>query len=127
MTNDPSLLAEETVPDVFPGIYLGNGELRAKLWPQTFQVPDADERSGLAVGDYAKLMFLARPTVAVADCSGERMWVEITERTATIPRRYIGKVANEAAYLPIPYHGLVTFGPEHVIDVLFEGEDEDDE
>ena len=100
--------------DIFPGIYLGNGEERAKERPKTFEIPDAIERRSLQVGDFAKLMFLSR--TELNGCSGERIWVKITART-DVPARYTGEVDNNAAYLPIPFGGVVEFGPEHVIDI----------
>lgn len=112
MPNDSGLAEERAAPDVFPGIYLGNAELRAAQDPETFEIPPADVRALLRPRDHAKLLFIAH--VPVNGFVAERMWVQITSRSAG---RYTGTVDNRAAFLAVPFGGLVTFGPEHILDV----------
>lgn len=100
---------------------LVNAEERAKEFAE-FEIPSRAIRESLAVGDMAKLIFLAEdgPEHVVVRgestrATSERMWVRVTARLVT--GRYGGTLSNKPSFLPLTFGDSVTFGPEHIIDV----------
>lgn len=88
---------------------LVSGEQRHRQFPDTFEIPDADDRRSLAPGDEAKLLFQApRGT--------ERMWVKV-ERVQR-DGSYTGVLDNTPALLDAQLGDTVRFGPQHVIDIV---------
>lgn len=88
---------------------LKNCASMAKSHPDTFHIPSLQERKSLAVGSFAKLIFVT------SDGDGERMWVQVTKSGAT----YRGALDND----PVVISGLrrgaaVTFGPQHVCAIM---------
>jgi len=80
--------------------------------PETFWIPDNDEKALIRPGCHVKLMFLS------TDNWRERMWIEVTKVGR---RRLVGRVANA----PIGVVGLewdqkVRFGLGDVIDIDWE-------
>ena len=93
---------------------LADGEELHRRNPRSFFSPSRSLRDSLHVGDLAKLLFtIIDPPEAGP--SGERMWVEITERT---PTGYVGVLINRPAAITTVHQGEpVHFGPENVISV----------
>jgi hypothetical protein len=93
--------------------HLGSGVKRNRAHPDTFQIPDEEDRNGVHPGLTVKLMFEMR------DGFGERMWVEVLRRKR---RHLVGRLSNQPAAIPRLYHGdLIKFKPEHIIDIDWEG------
>ena len=82
---------------------LTDAEKRNRENPDTFQIPDKEERENLPVGAFAKLIFNDR----------ERMWVRITEFTTT---DYEGVLDNEPVVVKMKIGDKVRFKAKHVID-----------
>jgi len=99
-----------------------DGAKRHAKCPDTFEIPDVDERIRCKLGDVVKIgvEFKHDPPV-----SGERFWVRIVRilpsRLSSPPvLEYMGEVDNDLMFTDA--HGLrlgdlVTFGPEHVLEV----------
>ena len=87
--------------------WLTNGEERNCQHPTTFEIPSAETRHTLRVGDLAKLGFEDGE-------GGERMWVLIA---AIEDGRYIGTLDNYPVFMPLHFGQRIEFLPEHVIDV----------
>lgn len=88
---------------------LGSGVESNRKYPDTFWIPDVSERENVQPGNYVRLMFLMR------DGWGERMWVEVTERTR---QGYLGELSNQPYGIPkLGCGDLVEFGAEHIIDI----------
>ncbi|WP_260580486.1 hypothetical protein [Sphingopyxis sp. PET50] len=85
--------------------------------PASFWIPDEPTRTGLHIGDYAKLIFEISVDDADHPVSVERMWVIVRE----VERgRYFGLLDNEPDAIGANDEFWVgteiPFGPEHVID-----------
>lgn len=80
--------------------------------PDTFEIPDEQDRNSLNPGDYAKVIVLVTGN---DDCKGERVWIEIKEKRNNT---YIGVIANR----PMRFKGTlgdeIEFGPENICNVL---------
>jgi hypothetical protein len=88
---------------------LVDGEESARSSPATFLIPPRSIREGLRAGLAAKLMF--------NNAAGtERMWVQVTDRLAD--GRYVGRLDNYPVVVDAEFGDRITFGPEHVIDVI---------
>ena len=92
---------------------LADGDARAAEYPDTFHMPPIEDRRRLRVGDLVKLCFEVDDPPG-----GERMWVRVTETSASIPRRYVGALESSPYVIPLVYGALIAFGPEHVIDIV---------
>ncbi|MFE5321615.1 DUF2185 domain-containing protein [Paenibacillus sp. NPDC056579] len=79
--------------------------------PYTFYLPSEHVIEQLKVGDLVKLIFLSDVTLENG-YEGERMWVEIIERTELDFR---GKLANQPFYLKsLQYGDIVNFKSIHI-------------
>lgn len=85
----------------------------ARLYPYTFWKPSDQLVALLKPGDFVKLIFdLAAP--GDDEPAGERMWVEITERS---PDGFIGRLDNEPQYISGLERGaIIPFTATHIID-----------
>lgn len=124
------------------GWHLRSGEDVHREHPDTFWLPEADQRRSLSRGMQAKLMFeMLEPDPALPNRPAsaraaegeegyvERMWVAVTE---VRDGRYLGMLRNqpftydpndESVYLR--WGAEVPFGPEHVIDIADEPAEQD--
>ena len=73
------------------GWCLDDGEAYHAAAPETFQIPDRQQREGLQTGDYAKLIFRIDVDDADDGVAVERMWVLVRERVAG---GYLGVLDN---------------------------------
>jgi len=97
---------------------LGSGVERHLAYPETFEIPAAEDRLSIETGDVVKLMFEMR------DGWGERMWVRVTD---VGKRRLKGTLANQPIGIPRLAHGdTITFRQDHVIDIDWPSADEFD-
>jgi len=97
------------------GFKLMNAESQHRRYPDSFWIPEREERRRLSPGDQVKLVFQPSPPRAGGP-NGERMWVEVEEIRAD--GRYHGKLLNEPVVLDGAHWGdTVGFGPEHVISI----------
>lgn len=97
---------------------LDNGEELNKEYPDTFWIPEKEDRESLKVGDLVKLIFSMEENIGSDEVSVERMWVEITD---VYPNYYKGKLDNDPAGSDCVQCGqLVTFQACHVIDIYEE-------
>lgn len=93
-------------------VSLVNAERRNEAHPLTFAIPSLEQRSSLAPGDEAKLIFVSR------EDRQERMWVKVTRAFGN--GEYRGELDNS----PVFDHGGISLGsfirfkPVHVIDIM---------
>ena len=86
--------------------------------PETFWIPEKQDRENLNTGDLAKLRFLIRVVDEEGgkDVIAERMWVEVA---GCIGRCYRGRLANQPTSTDDFVVGSeVWFEARHVIDIL---------
>ena len=94
---------------------LDDGEALSREYPDTFSIPDKEDRDSLQIGDTVKLVFRMEETKGSDDLAVERMWVEIT---AKHPTGYEGTLANQPAGSECLHHGqLIPFLACHIIDI----------
>jgi len=108
------------------GWTVSDGEVSQQNSPNTFDIPPFEERSSLEIGDWAKLRFLFF-TVEVngTPINGERMWVEVISQKDGY---YEGILINQPVFLDaLKYGDTVWFEARHVIDIVRESEQEDDD
>lgn len=93
---------------------LTDAEKTSEAHPETFHIPQLEERMGLNVGDAVKLSF---ESLKVGYAT-ERMWVIVTDTFE--PGKYSGKLDNEAALNPnLPRLGeLVLFEAKHILSTI---------
>ena len=97
---------------------LDNGEELNKEYPNTFLIPEKEDRESLKVGDLVKLIFSMEENIGSDEVSVERMWVKITD---VYPNYYKGKLDNDPAGSDCVQCGqLDTFQACHVIDIYEE-------
>ncbi len=91
--------------------------------PDTFWVPNAEEKADLRPGDLVKLMWVInRPRKSWP--GGERMWVKITHRDGD---NFVGTLDNWPVYVYLRPDETVRFHAEAIIDYSFpEGAQEDE-
>lgn len=94
--------------------YLKNAEKLHEAHPDTFEIPEREERDSLRVGDIAKLVFVLT-SPEEGDPGAERMWVKVTNRQGA---NYVGELDNDpCALLGAEAGNFIEFGPEHIIDI----------
>jgi hypothetical protein len=92
---------------------LKSGVTRHSRHPETFWIPDREERESLRPGDMVKLMFVVPEETRGP--STERMWVKVTRDSNGA---YRGELNNAPVFIRhLPKGTLIKFGPEHVIDI----------
>lgn len=105
------------------GYELRSGLAQHHRTPETFYMPEEEERQTLAEGDIVKLTFIIEIPADSEDPDddgtfGERMWVIVTGRTGPY---YIGTLNNVPATAGeqdnLFFEDEVIFLPEHVIDI----------
>jgi hypothetical protein len=90
---------------------LGSGVESNRDHPDTFWIPDDEEKEAIAAGDLVKLMFHMK------DGWGERMWVDVLD---VGPRQLRGRLRNDPVGIPrLDFGDLVWFKPEHIIGIIW--------
>jgi hypothetical protein len=98
---------------------LNSGVRLNRQHPDTFEIPDQEERQAVAPGAVVKLMFTI-DDIWGRHKWGERMWVEVV---AVEKRHLVGKLLNQPLGIPRLGHGdQVKFRREHIIDIDWEGD-----
>jgi len=92
---------------------LDNVEDRARMAPDTFEIPSKPQRENLEPGQLVKLVFLT----GLENPTGERMWVQILSRKDTGGVRYEGEISNDPAFIDALFGDIVHFGPEHIANI----------
>lgn len=87
----------------------GDCEEKARLYPDTFEIPSKQEIADLKVGDYVKLFFVHNPT--------ERMWVKIDAIYNN--HSFTGTLANDPIFIHIVKFGdRFAFHAKHIANIL---------
>lgn len=86
---------------------LQSGVKAHKDHPDTFWIPEDDEKAALRPGDFVRLAWRVR------GLPGERMWVEILERRG---EDCTGRLANEPIFVYRGYGEKIRFHLDNVID-----------
>jgi hypothetical protein len=105
---------------------LGSGVKSNREHPDTFEIPDEEDKDVIVPGDHVKLMFEMR-----TPCPGEpmrrwgaRLWVDVTE---VKQRSFVGRLRNDPYAIPrLEYGGTVKFKRKHIIDIHWTGDDDHD-
>jgi hypothetical protein len=88
---------------------LQSGVERNASYPDTFWIPDVDEKESVRPGDTVKLMF------ETSDDWGERMWIKVEKRRR---RGFVGTVSNVPIGIPrLGFGDRVKFMADHIIDI----------
>jgi hypothetical protein len=91
---------------------LANADERAAEFPYTFFVPALEIRNQVAVGDHVKLAF--EYLWETEEYSGERMWVDITEKNGP---SFKGLLDNEPTEKGLDLGMEIEFGVENIIEI----------
>lgn len=88
---------------------LADVEDRNRQSPDTFRIPEADDRDNVPIGAYVKLIFN----------EAERMWVKLHRRICIDEKIvYVGELANDPVIVTELTAGdEVTFEPKHICDI----------
>jgi hypothetical protein len=97
-----------------PHYDLKSGVARHTRHPNTFWIPDREDRESLNPGDMVKLLFVVPEETRGP--STERMWVKVTR--VSPDGTYRGELNNAPVFIrKLPKGTTIKFGPEHVIDI----------
>lgn len=92
--------------------HLDSGVDLNRRYPDTFWIPDPEDKARITVGTKVKMIFSMR------DGWAERMWVEVTEIKGT---RYVGELFNHPVGIPRLRSGdKIKFTADDVIDIVEE-------
>jgi hypothetical protein len=80
--------------------------------PESFWIPDKEDRHSLQPGDFAKVIF---KTYTGDNISGERIWIHVTGRVGDT---YVGTLSNTSFIIAKQFGDRVQFCAEHVIDII---------
>lgn len=101
------------------GYYLQSGVAKNQQYPDTFAIPDEEDRHQIVIGDLVKLDFAITPSGIRDEAEFERMWVKVI---GTQGAYSIGQLENEPACEDrrnkIRYNSTIVFLPEHVINIM---------
>lgn len=89
-----------------------SGVERNRQSPDTFWIPDEEEKALVGPGSIVKLMW----HVPRLEMSGERMWVRVTHRRGD---RLVGRLDNAPICLFADYDDVVKFHIDDVIDISY--------
>jgi len=88
---------------------IDSGLERHRQHPDSFWVPDAEEKAELRPGDSVKLMWSVKHYAA----AGERMWVEITHRKGD---QLVGRLDNWPVFVHLRPDETIKFHVDDIID-----------
>ncbi|MDO5683611.1 MAG: hypothetical protein Q4G46_12400 [Propionibacteriaceae bacterium] len=92
-----------------------SGVERNREHPETFWIPDDEEKALVEPGDVVKLMW------RVPRSPGERMWVRVTHRQGD---RLVGRINNYPIYVFADYDEVVKFHIDDVIDISYPADEQ---
>jgi hypothetical protein len=93
---------------------LDSGEKLHAAHPDTFWLPEKDDRQGVPPGFLVKLIFMMR------DGWGERMWVRVEGRKR---EKYVGCLENSPVGIPaLGWGDRITFSAANIIDIATQDE-----
>jgi hypothetical protein len=99
--------------------FLDSGVKRNRESSETFEIPDEEDKQAVEPGVWVKLIF------GTSDFWGryrwgERMWVEVV----AVKKRYIvGVLRNDPVAIPrLDYGEVVAFKRDHIVDIIWEPE-----
>lgn len=93
--------------------------------PDTFHIPDADDKAAIKVGDFVKIGFI--PTDTARDMGidiTERMWVKVTDyetaRGDAEPLFLCGTIANDPFVFGevLSYGEVVSFANHNILSIM---------
>lgn len=93
-----------------------SGVERNREYPETFWIPDDEDKRLIQPGDHVRLMWYV-PRLEIA---GERMWVRVTHRRGD---RLVGRLLNDPVCVFASYDDVVKFHIDDVIDIIVPEED----
>ncbi len=97
--------------------HLGSGGEMNRLHPDTFWIPDDEEKAALEPGDHVRLIFEMSEDWGRKRW-GERMWVNVV---SVERRRIIGTLRNTPAGIPKLYPDqTIKFSRDDIIDIVFD-------
>jgi Uncharacterized protein conserved in bacteria (DUF2314) len=100
--------------------HLDSGVKRNREHPETFEIPDREDKQAIAPGVFVKLLFDTTDLWGRRNW-GERMWVKVV---AIKKRHIVGMLDNEPIGIPRLYRcDQVKFRHDHIIDINWETDD----
>jgi hypothetical protein len=97
--------------------HLSSGVERNRAYPDTFWIPDEEDKAAVEPGDSVKAMF-------EMDDWGERMWVRVHKVTR---RHIVGTLANQPIGIPrLDYGDKVKLKRHHIIDINWREDETED-
>lgn len=103
--------------------HLDSGVKRNREHPDTFEIPDEEDKQAIEPGVVVKLLFDTTDLWGRRNW-GERMWVKVT---AINKRHIVGMLDNDPIGIPRLYRGdQVKFKHHHIIDIIWEPDDSRD-
>lgn len=122
----PSSMRLATVE--FEGWHLKSGQALNEAHPDTFEIPDAEERSAVVPTDFVKLVFeiseFDPETNEFEGLHGERMWVKVE---GSYGPYFWGTLSNDPSTDLLSHGDPVVFLPEHIISIVDAAQQERDE
>jgi len=94
--------------EVVSSVVLIDAEFRSATHPNTFEIPDLEDRQQVALGESVKLIFT--DGIAV-----ERMWVIVEHQNPD--GSYEGILDNQPIMLPLEMHDPVHFEARNIIEI----------
>lgn len=108
---------QKRAPLMGPAYQLVDVDKLAAASPGAFELPPAERRRNLKVGDQAKIVLEVTPGSPPREYTGERPWMTVIE--VREGPRYLGRFANElVVFSEIDASVPVDFGPEHVVELI---------
>lgn len=94
-----------------------DAEKQNKLYPESFEIPDREDRLNVKPDTFAKLCFQQVTKAKKGSPSAERMWVKVTS-TTPIGGLYEGILSNNPISLEgIVYGSRISFSAKHILDI----------
>lgn len=94
---------------------LGSGVELNRHHPDTFYIPDTEDKELLSAEDFVKLIF----DISGGDVSAERMWVKVTH-VSRDGSKLTGTLANTPVFIDgLKFGARITFSPDAIIDIDF--------
>ena len=96
---------------------LMDAEKQNELHPESFEIPDREDRLNVKPDTFAKLCFQQVTKVKKGSPCGERMWVKVLS-TTPIGGLYEGILSNNPMFVSgIKFGSRVSFSAKHILDI----------
>lgn len=115
MKSDSAITGLPYTLSALTGGVLINGVEQNRKAPTTFQIPDAETRENLRVGETVKIGVNSPEDVPIIESFGERFWVVVA---AKIAGGYVVQVKNDLIYVDqhgVDFNDYLFVEPQHIL------------